>query len=94
MQKLFREKSTKNNKPAMSFEKYRRILQQYKFEFDIPKTGKSKNCIAHVENTNHMDYDHTPYKLHCKRKEAARKLKDRDKSDTREDNTISRFSQT
>lgn len=88
MHNLYKEKCIEDNKTPVSFEKYKRIFREYKLKFHKSKKDRCKKCIAHGEQKSDAGYDDTLFKEHCERKEAARKIRDKDKEDAKSNESV------
>ncbi|KAG8330765.1 hypothetical protein J6590_055750 [Homalodisca vitripennis] len=85
---LQREEASENNNVGPGELKYRRIFREYKLKFHKPKKDQCMKCIAHEEQKHDADYDDSLYIEHCERKEAARKIRDKDKEDAKEQQNV------
>jgi hypothetical protein len=69
---------------AIGCEKYRSIFRSYKLSFQKPKKDVCKHCTAFKEMSNEEKTEHQEtHALHMSRKDEARKCREEDKEDAK-----------
>lgn len=85
MHRLYQEKCSTENQKSASLVKYRRIFKSYNLGFFKPKKDQCKKCLAFSNLSEDKKKEERPiYQEHLEKKDDARKCRDSDKAEAKE----------
>ncbi|CAG9773225.1 unnamed protein product [Ceutorhynchus assimilis] len=92
MHNMYKSLCEEKNIPPVSLEKYRQVFKEYNVGFFKPKKDQCKICLAQKNMTGEeKEAQEETFQQHLKRKESARKTRNEDKLEAKDNSTLIAF---